>query len=165
MPAALIATANEAPAAQPANYGLFIILALVLGAMWFMSRRSRKQQQQSMEFRSNLKPGDEVMTGSGLFGTVVEVDGDAVTLETTPGGAHTVWLRAAIAKVASPPYAGVSDVDEDAEDADDEDDEEYEDYDEDDDLGEDIEVPDDLSSLDEDKADGAEGNEKDKNKD
>jgi len=151
MPAALIA-ANDAPAAQPANYGLFIILALVLGAMWFMSRRSRKQQQQSMEFRSNLRPGDEVMTGSGLFGTVVDVDGDAVTLETTPGGAHTVWLRAAIAKVASPPYAAVSDVDEDAE--------EYEDYDED----EDIEVPDDLSSLD-DTADGTEGKDKDKDKD
>lgn len=154
MPAALIA-ANDAAAAQPANYGLFIILALVLGAMWFMSRRSRRQQQQSMEFRSNLKPGDDVMTGSGLFGTVVDVDGDAVILETTPGGAHTVWLRAAIAKVASPPYAAVSDVDEDAED------EEYEDYDEDDDLGEDIEVPDDLSSLD-DTAEGTEGKDKDK---
>ena len=128
---------------------ILVILVLLVGVMWFMSNRSRKQQQKAQEFRSNLKPGDEVMTGSGLFGTVVAVEYDTVTLESSPG-TQTRWLKAAIAKLIEPP------VDEDADDedqgSDDEDDDEYDDdgadyeYDEDDEL-DDIEVPDDLSGL------------------
>jgi preprotein translocase subunit YajC len=44
------------------------------------------------------------MTASGLFGTVIAIDGDVITLE-SPSGGRTDWLRGAIAKLASPPYA------------------------------------------------------------
>lgn len=128
---------NAAPSTG-ANYTLYILLALLLVGMWFLSRRSRRQQQQRDEFRNSLKPGDEVMTASGLFGTVVDIDGDVITLESTPG-VRTLWLRAAIAKVGAPPFASTAIADE----ADDED------YDDDlDELDEDVEVPDDISSLD-----------------
>lgn len=81
---------------------LLFILALAFGAMWLMTRRTRKQQKEAADFRSNLAPGQEVMTGSGLFGTVVAVDGDIVTLETSPG-VTSRWLRPAIAKNVTPP--------------------------------------------------------------
>ena len=79
-----------------------IILVLAFGALWFMSSRTRKQQREAADFRANLAIGDEVMTGSGLFGTVTAVDGDVVTLESTPG-TETRWLRAAIARKVDPP--------------------------------------------------------------
>lgn len=79
-----------------------IILVLAFGALWFMSSRTRKQQREAADFRANLAIGDEVMTGSGLFGTVTAVDGDVVTLESTPGN-ETRWLRAAIARRVDPP--------------------------------------------------------------
>jgi preprotein translocase subunit YajC len=79
-----------------------IILVLAVGGLWLMSSRQRKQQAAANEFRNNLVAGDEVMTGSGLFGTVVDVEGDVVTLESTPGQ-RTRWLRAAIAKKIEPP--------------------------------------------------------------
>lgn len=79
-----------------------VILALAFGAFWLMSSRTRKQQKAAQEFRNNLAPGDEIMTGSGLFGTVVEVDGDVITVESTPGS-QTRWIRAAIAKRIDPP--------------------------------------------------------------
>ena len=41
------------------------------------------------------------MTGSGLYGTIVAVDGDTITLESTPGN-QTRWIRAAIAKLVPP---------------------------------------------------------------
>lgn len=118
------------------NSIIWVILIVLLGAMWFMSRRSRQQQQKAQEFRNNLKPGDEVMTHSGMLGTVVEVEGDNITLESGPGS-RSRWIRAAIAKVVEPTTA-VGDVDDEA------DDEADDDYDE----GDDIDVPDDLSSLD-----------------
>ena len=92
---------------------LFLILALALGALWLMSSRTRKQQRVAQEFRNNLVPGDEVMTASGLLGTVVAVEDDVITLESSPG-AHTRWIRAAIAKKIDPPVEEIDDVEDDA---------------------------------------------------
>lgn len=89
---------------------MIIILALAFGAMWLMTSRTRKQQRAAADFRANLEVGQEVMTGSGLYGTVVDVDGDVITLESTPGN-RTRWIRAAVAKVVEPPVAEVADDD------------------------------------------------------
>jgi len=129
-----------------------IILLFGVGMLWFMSRRTRKQQQEAARFRDNLEAGQEVMTGSGLFGTVVEVEGDRVTLEIAPGSTSQ-WLKAAIAKVVEPPLE-----DEELEDGEEPEDEfEDEDVDgadeTDDEEWEEIEAPDDASSLTSDKDD------------
>jgi preprotein translocase subunit YajC len=93
---------------------LLIIMVLAVGAMFLLTSRTRKQQRQAGEFRQHLVVGDDVMTGSGLFGTIVDIDGDVITLE-SPSGGRTDWLRGAIAKLAEPPYA-VPDTDEDVSD-------------------------------------------------
>jgi preprotein translocase subunit YajC len=112
-----------------------IILLLGVGALFLMSNRTRKQQKEAAAFRANLTTGQEVMTGSGMFGTVVDVEDEVITLETAPG-VTSRWLRPAIAKLVDPPV----DEDEDLEDEDDLDD---------DDLADetDVEVPDDASGL------------------
>lgn len=142
---------------------LLIILALAFGAMWFMSRKTRMQQKTAANFRANLAPGQEVMTGSGLFATIVAVEDDVVTLETSPG-VESRWLRPAIAKLVEPPVAA----DDDAEDDDLYEDDELEDDELEDELDDDalendevehdatdadpqdethVDVPDDASSL------------------
>ncbi len=96
---------------------LLIIMVLAVGAMFLLTSRTRKQQRKAGEFRQELAVGDDVMTGSGLFGTIVDIDGDVITLE-SPSGGRTDWLRGAIAKLAEPPFAapvgdeGVPDDDE-----------------------------------------------------
>lgn len=151
---------------------LLIVLALAFGVLWLMTRRTRRTQREAASFRAELGPGVGVMTGSGLFGTVVEVDGDVITIETSPG-VTSQWLRAAIAKQSTPADhgAGVVEDEEYDEDAyegeyDDESDEGYESddqYDQDDEDAEYVEdedvvegtpladgaldVPDDASSL------------------
>ena len=112
------------------NAGFFIIILIAFGAMWLMSSRTRKQQRAAADFRAHLAPGQEIMTGSGMFGTVVAVEDDIITIESIPGS-QTRWLRAAIAKVIEPP------VDADEDDA-------AQDDAADDDV---VDVPDDLSSL------------------
>ncbi len=83
---------------------LLIIAALAFAMMFWMSRRSKKQRSEAMSFRDSLEIGQEVMTGSGLFGVIVAVEDERITLETEGlGGARTVWLRAAIAKLVDPP--------------------------------------------------------------
>lgn len=116
---------------------LFIIGAVAIGAMFLMSRRNQKMQRAQTEFRNTLVVGDDVMTASGLFGTVVDVDDpEKVTLETEPGGARTQWLRQAILRKIEPVVE-----DEPADAPDDEATEAVGD-----DAGP-VDVPDDLSSL------------------
>lgn len=91
---------------------LLIFMLLAVGAMFLLTNRTRKQQRQAGAFRQQLQVGDEVMTGSGFFGTVIDIDGDVITLE-SPSGAQTDWLRAAIAKHSTPPYAEPLDEDGD----------------------------------------------------
>lgn len=86
------------------DISFILILALAAGAMFLMTSRTRKQQREAQSFRANLAPGQEVMTGSGMFGTIVDVDeeSDIITIESTPGN-QSRWLRAAIAKLVEPP--------------------------------------------------------------
>ena len=81
-----------------------LCIAIAFGAMWLMTSRTRKQQKQAVDFRAHLAVGQDVMTGSGMLGTVVAIDGDEVTLESTPGN-RSRWLRAAIAKLVEAPVA------------------------------------------------------------
>ena len=87
-----------------------LFIAIAFGAMWLMTSRTRKQQKQAVDFRANLAVGQEVMTGSGMLGTVVAIDGDEVTLESTPGN-RSRWLRAAIAKLVESPAETPADAD------------------------------------------------------
>jgi preprotein translocase subunit YajC len=142
------------------DLSFFVIVALGIGAMWLLSSRTRKQQRAATDFRANLVVGQEVMTGSGLFGTVVEIEDDIITLESTPG-TQTRWLRAAIAKLVEPPVEDVDDEDDDVDD-----DEYVDDEGEGDDESSDtvslskgqdedeFEVPDDLSTLPPERGDG-----------
>ncbi|WP_426311753.1 preprotein translocase subunit YajC [Cellulosimicrobium sp. E-16] len=86
------------------DISFILILALAAGAMFLMTSRTRKQQREAQNFRATLAPGQEVMTGSGMFGTIVDVDdeADVITIESTPGN-QSRWLRAAIAKLVDPP--------------------------------------------------------------
>ena len=123
-----------------------VILAVALGALWLMSNRTRKQQRTAAEFRNNLVAGDEVMTASGLLGTVVDVEDDVITLESAPGS-QTRWIRAAIAKKIDPVVEEIDNVDDDVE-ADDEVQDAVSDADRISHANDDvIDVPDDLSSL------------------
>ncbi|WP_199424090.1 preprotein translocase subunit YajC [Actinotalea solisilvae] len=128
------------------DYSFLIILALAFGAMWLMTSRTRKQQKEAANFRANLTPGQEVMTGSGLFATVVDVEDDVVTLETSPG-VTSRWLRPAIAKLVDPPVAVEDDEDDELEDEDEllDDDTLLDDEPAADEPS--VEVPDDASSL------------------
>lgn len=78
-----------------------IFMAIAIGGLLFLSNRTRRQQAKQAEFRDSLEPGQDVMTLSGFLGTIVEVEGDTITLVSVDG-ARTRWVRAAIGKVVEP---------------------------------------------------------------
>lgn len=91
---------------------IIIFLALMIGMMWFVTSRGKKQAAAQREMLAKaVVPGASVMTIGGFFGRVVDIDGDVVTLE-SPSGLETIWLKSAIKEVKEPPFA-VVDEDED----------------------------------------------------
>ncbi|ACQ80250.1 preprotein translocase, YajC subunit [Beutenbergia cavernae DSM 12333] len=80
---------------------LLLILAVAIVGLFFLNSRGRKQQAKQAEFRNNLEVGQDVMTLSGQLGTIVDIEGDTITIESTPG-TRTRWVRAAIGKVVEP---------------------------------------------------------------
>ena len=63
-----------------------IVLAVTLGLTWvlFILPQQRRIKEHKAIVAS-LQVGDEVMTTAGLFGTVVALDDEIVTLEVAPG--------------------------------------------------------------------------------
>lgn len=112
MPVAAAATLPViAQQAQGGGGSMLMLIAFaLLAVMLFLSfRKGKKMQQQQAQMRSTLAPGVEVMTGAGIFGTVVAVDAEAqrVTLETAPGTRMDVHLQG-ITTVVEPETAAAA---------------------------------------------------------
>jgi preprotein translocase subunit YajC len=76
-------------------------LLLLFGVMYFlMIRPQQRRRREAQQLQSRLGAGDEVVTIGGLYGTIVDADDEAVTLEISPG-VHARYARPAIARVIS----------------------------------------------------------------
>jgi len=60
----------------------FIPLVLILGVFWFLIiRPQQKKQKAHQRMVDSLNKGDKVVTNGGIFGTIVKVGDDRITLE------------------------------------------------------------------------------------
>ncbi len=87
MPELLIVAQQADPTStSPPSTGSIWVFVLMLVAMWailYLPRRLAKKRQDEM--LSLLKVGDAVVTIGGLFGRVVFIEDDSVTLEIEEG--------------------------------------------------------------------------------
>ncbi|MDH2444311.1 preprotein translocase subunit YajC [Amnibacterium sp. CER49] len=77
--------------------------AIILIVVLFMFRNGRKRQRDAAALTESLKPGAEIMTSSGIFGTVESVDDaeNRIVLRTGPGSTLTIH-RQAVGRVVTP---------------------------------------------------------------
>jgi preprotein translocase subunit YajC len=95
----------------------FLPLIVIVGAFYFfLIRPQRNKQRQQQQMQKNLEPGTRVITTSGMYATVVEVNDDGVVLEIVPG-VQAQFVSQAIMRVLE------EETEEDAEDAEDAEDE------------------------------------------
>ena len=74
-------------AAQGGNPLSFLIFLVPIGLLFFMMRNQRKRMAEQQMLQQGVELGDEVLTSSGMFGTVVDIDDDDDTIwvEIAPG--------------------------------------------------------------------------------
>jgi preprotein translocase subunit YajC len=78
-----------------------LMIVLLFGVMYFMMiRPQQKRRREAENMQSSIGPGDEVVTIGGLYGTVVTIDNETVTLEVAPG-VQNRYARPAVARVVN----------------------------------------------------------------
>lgn len=80
--------------------GSLFFLLIMAALLVFMFSRTRKQQKNQQQMQSTVEPGAQVMTTSGMFGTVVERTDEHVAIEIAPG-LVTRWTPRAVARVVA----------------------------------------------------------------
>ena len=83
----------------------FLPLVLMFVVFYFLLiRPQQKKQKELRDMISNLKRGDRVISGGGIYGRVESLDNDKVNVEIAPNVVITV-ARAYIAGLAEPKAA------------------------------------------------------------
>ncbi len=63
-----------------------IIIVVMLVLMWLLLiRPQRRRQSQQAQMLSSLELGDEILTAGGLYGRIVAIGEDSLTVEIAPG--------------------------------------------------------------------------------
>ena len=81
-----------------------LMLGVLLALAVMIILRGRRQRAELAGVQQALAPGQEVMTASGMYATVVALTDDQVTLETAPGQTSR-WDRRAVVRVVPAPSA------------------------------------------------------------
>ena len=83
------ATGGAAPAATPGAGGMFtqlLPLIFIVVIFYFLLIRPQQQKQKNQkELLGSLKKGDQVVTLGGIYGTIIQVSDDEITLEVAKG--------------------------------------------------------------------------------
>jgi preprotein translocase subunit YajC len=91
---------------------VMVLLLVVMYVLMIRPQRQRQQEQQSMIERCNV--GDDILTTGGIYGTVVEAEGDDLVVEIAEG--MTVHMtRRGVAAVLPPESDAADEHEEDAE--------------------------------------------------
>jgi preprotein translocase subunit YajC len=82
--------------------GFFLVLIAMFAIMYFLLiRPQRAQQRRHAEMLNELKVGDEVITGGGIYGEVVQLDTERVMVE-VDDDVRIAVARRSIASVVPP---------------------------------------------------------------
>ena len=84
-------------------FGLLFPLLLVAIFFFLIVRPQRARARAAQQVQASLAPGVQVVTTSGIFGTVHAIDDEAVTVEVAPG-VRMRFLRGAIGRVVTPSF-------------------------------------------------------------
>ena len=72
----------EGAAPMGGGIGIIVMYALILGAMWFfLMRPQKKEQKRVAAMLAALELGDCVLTTSGFYGIVIDIQDDTVIVE------------------------------------------------------------------------------------
>lgn len=80
-----------------------IFIVVIIGLLLFAARARRRQAQAQLDRAERIGVGTEVMTTSGLYGTVVARNDDETVLMSIAPGIEVKWALAALRDLSDLP--------------------------------------------------------------
>lgn len=108
---ALTGNPTTDPRTDPTMNPMFLLLLLAVVMIlpsFLLQRRQRAEAAKTTAMQNTLQVGDRVVTTSGLYGTIVEVDDTTIDLEIAED-VITTWLKMAIREVRADEAEGETD--------------------------------------------------------
>lgn len=93
-------TASPASTNPIALFAPYLLIGVVFYFLLFMPMQRQKKRQAQM--LKELKNGDQVVTSSGIMGTVTSVDDDTIVLRVKPDNLKLQFARSAVSTLVSP---------------------------------------------------------------
>lgn len=89
-------------------WGIVLVYAVLIGAMWFFFMRPQsKEKKKVAAMLAALELGDVVMTTSGFYGVIIDIDDDTVVVEFGNNKNCRIPMdKSAISRVEKPDEAG-----------------------------------------------------------
>ncbi len=107
-----VAHSTKATTSSSGTFIYLLFMALIVYVGWRLIFRPQSQRaKQQRQTISLLSVGDEVMTTSGIFGTILEIDGDKVHLQVSDGCVLTMVRSAIGQRLSSSAEGGSGDMD------------------------------------------------------
>jgi preprotein translocase subunit YajC len=92
----------------PFDPTILLLIVAAAGFYFLILRPNKKKQQAQRDMIASLQPGTEIMTTSGIFGTIAATSDDEFSVEISPG----VFIRivhGAVARVIEPAAPALAD--------------------------------------------------------
>ena len=88
---------------MPAWVSTILLYVAILGVFYLLLiRPQRKKEKQVQEMRNNIKEGDEILTIGGIYGKVLNVKDDTLTIEVGADKTRLKIAKWAIGKKIEP---------------------------------------------------------------
>ena len=76
----------QVPAGEPSPWPTLIMMGLMMAGMYFLLIAPQRKRQKELEkLQSDLSVGDKVLAAGGIYGRVVSIKEDRITLELDSG--------------------------------------------------------------------------------
>ncbi|NLW51756.1 MAG: preprotein translocase subunit YajC [Tissierellia bacterium] len=98
----ILLAAQATPQQGGLPIGILYILMLGLGFYFLILKPQKKQQKAMQNMMEELKVGDDIVTKSGVSGTVLEIDDVYFTIETGNNGTQIKYLKYALSYIVKP---------------------------------------------------------------
>ena len=73
-----------------------VMLVIMVGVMFFMSRSQKKQEKETNDMRNGLAVGDEITTIGGIIGKIISIKDETVLIETSGDKTKIRILKSAV---------------------------------------------------------------------
>lgn len=106
---ALIASADSSSGGSGALLQLLILLLIPFAMYFFLIRPQRKRMREQQELQRSIEVGDEVITTSGIYGTITGESGEGRFWLEIDDDVQIQIARAAVSGRVAPDDAGTDD--------------------------------------------------------